>query len=117
LALFFEKRASFQKLVGTSAFFHIFYGTVIEAIQACFVFLRMDAHLAQASADTLALSQAAQMILLWSDTAPSLLGEINGMTVLRPEIAGVIRAAYDRVMPSVAHDPSHALRLSARVSL
>ncbi|MDE0984931.1 MAG: hypothetical protein OSA52_09800 [Yoonia sp.] len=87
------------------------------AISACFVFLRMDAHLAQASADTLALSQAAQMILLWSDTAPSLLGEINGMTVLRPEIAGVIRAAYDRVMPSVAHDPSHALRLSARVSL
>ena len=87
------------------------------AISACFVFLRMDAHLAQASADTLALSQAAQMILLWSDTAPSLLGEINGMTVLRPEIAGVIRAAYDRVMPSVAHDPSHALRLCARISL
>ena len=87
------------------------------AISACFVFLRMDAHLAEASADTLALSQAAQMILLWSDTAPSLLGEINGMTVLRPEIAGVIRAAYDRVMPSVAHDPSHALRLCARISL
>tara|TARA_B110000503_G_scaffold39362_1_gene64760 strand:+ start:1810 stop:2424 length:615 start_codon:yes stop_codon:yes gene_type:complete len=87
------------------------------AINACFVFLRMDAHLAEASADTLALSQAAQMILLWSDTAPSLLGEINRMTVLRPEIAGVIRAAYDPVMPSVAHDPSHALRLSARVSL
>ena len=87
------------------------------SISACFVFLRMDAHLAEASADTLALSQAAQMILLWSDTAPSLLGEINGMTVLRPEIAGVIRAAYDPVMPSVAHDPSHALRLSARVSL
>lgn len=87
------------------------------AISACFVFLRMDAHLAEASADTLALSQAAQMILLWSDIAPSLLGEINGMTVLRPEIAGVIRAAYDPVMPSVAHDPSHALRLSARISL
>lgn len=87
------------------------------AISACFVFLRMDAHLAEASADTLALSQAAQMILLWSDTAPSLLGEINGMTVLRPEIAGVIRAAYDPVMPSVAHDPNHALRLSARISL
>ena len=87
------------------------------AISACFVFLRMDAHLAEASADTLALSQAAQMILLWSDTAPSLLGEINRMTVLRPEIAGVIRAAYDSVMPSVAPDPSHALRLSARVSL
>lgn len=87
------------------------------AISAYFVFLRMDAHLAEASADTLALSQAAQMILLWSDIAPSLLGEINGMTVLRPEIAGVIRAAYDPVMPSVAHDPSHALRLSARISL
>lgn len=87
------------------------------AISAYFVFLRMDAHLAEALADTLALSQAAQMILLWSDIAPSLLGEINGMTVLRPEIAGVIRAAYDPVMPSVAHDPSHALRLSARISL
>ena len=33
----------------------------------------------------------------------------------RPEIAGVIRAAYDPVLPAVATDASHALRLAARL--
>ena len=89
-----------------------------RAIRAAFVFIRMDAHLAAVSADTLALSQAVQTILLWSDlafreTAP--LAVVNDQTVLRPEIAAVIRAAYDPVMPAVAQDASHALRLSARV--
>jgi hypothetical protein len=36
--------------------------------------------------------------------------------MLRPEIAGVIRAAYDPVLPAMAQDPSHALRLAARLS-
>jgi hypothetical protein len=40
---------------------------------------------------------------------------LNGQTVLRPEVAAVIRAAYDPVMPAVASDPSHALRLAARI--
>jgi hypothetical protein len=35
--------------------------------------------------------------------------------MLRPEIADVIRAAYDPVMPSMARDASHALRIAARV--
>ena len=71
------------------------------------------------SADTLALSQAAQTILLWSDMAfrkQSPLAGINGTTVLRPEIAGVIRAAYDPVLPVMARDTSHAMRLAARVT-
>lgn len=88
------------------------------AIRAAFVFLRMDANLEQVSADTLALSQAVQTILLWSDMAfreGSPLAVVNDQTVLRPEIAAVIRAAYDPVMPVVAHDPAHALRLSARM--
>ena len=34
LALFFEKRSGTHTLVWSSAFFHIFYGTVIEVIQA-----------------------------------------------------------------------------------
>jgi len=88
------------------------------AIRAAFVFLRMDENLSQVSADTLALSQASQTILLWSDkafreTAP--LAVVNDQTVLRPDISAVIRAAYDPVMPAVAHDASHALRLSARI--
>ena len=87
------------------------------AIRAAFVFLRMDEHLQAVGADTLALSQAVQTILLWSDRAftdASPLALANGHTVLRPEIAEVIRAAYDPVLPDVARDASHALRLSAR---
>lgn len=89
------------------------------AIQAAFVFLRMDDHLAAVPADTLALSQAVQTIVLWSDTAftgASPLAMIEDNAVLRPEIADVIRAAYDPTMPQVAQDPSHALRLTARIT-
>ena len=89
------------------------------AIRAAFVFLRMDDHLAAVPADTLALSQAVQTILLWSDTAfhdvPPL-AMIEDKAVLRPEIADVVRAAYDPVMPMAANDASHALRLAARIA-
>ncbi|MBN2631676.1 MAG: hypothetical protein JXR75_14190 [Rhodobacteraceae bacterium] len=88
------------------------------AVKACFVFLRMDAHLSAVPAETLALSQAVQSILVWSDRAfvgRSPLGLVGDAVILRPEIAGVIRAAYDRAMPDVAQDASHALRLAARV--
>jgi len=34
--------------------------------------------------------------------------------VLRPEIAAVIRAAYDPVLPAMSQDASHGLRLAAR---
>lgn len=88
------------------------------AIRACFVFLRMDAALSAQPAESIALGQAVQMILSWSDRAfatSSPLGLVKGVTVLKPEIADVIRAAYDPVMPAVANDPSHALRLAARV--
>lgn len=88
------------------------------AIRACFVFLRMDAALSAQPAESIALGQAVQMILCWSDRAfatSSPLGLVKGVTVLKPEIADVIRAAYDPVMPAVANDPSHALRLAARV--
>jgi len=89
------------------------------AIRAAFVFLRMDAHLAAASAEALVLTQAAQVILLWSDRAfagSSPLARIGEAVVLRPEIAAVIRAGYDPVLPAVARDPSHALRLAARLA-
>ena len=88
------------------------------AIKAAFVFLRMDAHLAAVPAETLALGQMVQVILLWSEGAfatRSPLAQIDtGKTILRPEIAELIRAAYDPVMPAVAQDASHALRLAAR---
>ncbi len=99
--------------------YRIFRFDEAGAIQAAFVFLRMDAHMEAVSADTLALSQAVQTILLWSDTAfdgQSPLAMIEGNAVLRPEIADVIRAAYDPIMPAMAQDPSHALRMAARLT-
>jgi VanZ family protein len=37
LALFFEKKDSFHKIVWGSALFHVFYGMIIEVIQASLV--------------------------------------------------------------------------------
>ena len=99
--------------------YRVFRFDAAGAIKACFVFLRMDQHLAAVPADTLALSQAVQSILLWSDGAfqdQSPLALIDGdIAVIRPEVGALIRAAYDPVMPVMAQDSSHALRLAARV--
>ncbi len=88
-------------------------------IKAVFVFLRMDEALAQLPAETLALSQMVQVMVLWSDAAfgsQSPLALVDGRTILRPDIAGVIRSGYDPVLPVMAKDASHALRLSARIT-
>lgn len=98
--------------------YRIFRFDADGAIRAAFVFLRMDDHLTAVPAEVLALSQAVQTILLWSDRAfigQSPLAEMAGTIVLRPEIGAVIRAVYDPVLPSVATDASHALRLAARL--
>lgn len=89
------------------------------AIRAVFVFLRMDDHLSAMPAADLALGQAAQAILCWGDGAfaqTSPLALAGEKVVLRPEIAGIIRAAYDPVLPAASQDASHALRLAARVA-
>lgn len=88
------------------------------AIKAAFVFLRMDAALSDIPAADLALNQATQVILLWGEAAfsgSSPLAKTGGAVILRPDIAGVIRAGYDRMMPVVSRDPSHAYRLVARL--
>lgn len=89
------------------------------AIQAAFVFVRMDTEMAKVPAETIALSQVVQTILLWSDTAftdSSPLAAAPGQpAVLKPEIAAVIRAGYDPILPASATDASHALRLAARI--
>lgn len=89
------------------------------AIKAAFVFLRMDKAMSQIPAQTLALGQVVQTILLWSDEtfrARSPLAIADGTTILRPDIAGVIRAAYDPVMPVASRDASLALRIFARLA-
>jgi hypothetical protein len=89
-------------------------------IKACFVFLRMDEVLADTPADTIALSQMAQMIVLWSDQAfvgSSPLAMVpDGGVILKPQVGQLIRAAYAPVMPAASRDPSHALRVFARLT-
>lgn len=88
------------------------------SIRAAFVFLRMDEALAGLPAETLALSQMVQVMLLWGSGAfaeMSPLARVAGAEVLRPEIAVLIRAAYDPVLPGAATDKSFAHRLFARL--
>lgn len=90
------------------------------AIKACFVFLRMDAELSAVPAEDLALAQVVQSMLLWSDTAfrarSALAQTKTGRVLLRPEIADLLRAAYDPVLPVAARDSTFALRLFARLT-
>lgn len=98
--------------------YRIFRFDAEGAIRACFAFVRMDAHLAAVPAEVLALNQAVQVVLLWSDRAfgagQAALTVTEGRTSLRAEVAGVIRAAYDPVLPAMSQDPAVALRIAAR---
>ena len=88
-------------------------------IKACFSFICMDDALRDVPAETLALNQMVQAMVLWSDTAflgASPIGLVDGTSVLRPDVSSLLRAAYDPVMPVMAQDTSHALRLSARMA-
>lgn len=100
--------------------YRIFRFDEAGAIKASFVFVRMDEEMSRVPADTLALAQAAQTLLLWSDKAftdRSVLARApEGRVILRPDIGALIRAGYDPVMPAVARDPAHALRLAARIA-
>ncbi len=88
-------------------------------IKACFIFILMDEHLNTVSGETLCLSQIVQSILLWSDVAflnASPLALLpSGEAILRPEIGALIRAAYDPALAVYSDQPSHALRLFARM--
>ncbi len=88
------------------------------AIKAVFTFLCMDDALSEVPAEDLALAEATLASLLWAEEAFSgagPLGQAAGQIILRPDIAAIISAAYDPVMPDVASDPSHAIRLAARI--
>lgn len=88
------------------------------AIKAAFVFVRMDDAMSALPAADIALMQAVQVMVLWSDTAfntRSPLARAGDTAVLHPDIAALLAACYDRVLPVVARDPSHALRVAARL--
>lgn len=90
------------------------------AIKACVVFIRMDKAMSAQPAEEIALAQAAQIMLTFGPnafSAQSPLAIANNVTVLRPDIGAIIRAAYDPVMPASAQDKSHAFRLAARITV
>lgn len=74
------------------------------AIRACLTFLRLGGALAQAHPAQLAESVAVNALLSWA----------RPVTPSAP-LAALIRAAYDPLLPACARDPSHALRLAARL--
>ncbi|MGR3322111.1 MAG: hypothetical protein ACU0DK_09295 [Pseudooceanicola sp.] len=91
-------------------------------IRAAFVFLRMTGPMARQPAAELGLEQAVKAMLTWApaafaETSPLARPAGGGDAVLRPDFAALLAGAYDPVMPVASDDPSHALRLSARVSL
>ncbi|NNE78829.1 MAG: hypothetical protein HKN18_01025 [Silicimonas sp.] len=108
-----------QRLEGQGANqYRLFRFDEAGAIKAAFVFVRMEAETLAIPAEDLALSEAAKIILLWSSAAFAKQGPLvkaGDHVVLRPDIAGLIRAGYDAAMPVMAKDASHALRLAARV--
>jgi len=114
-----DLEAMVERLAGSGANqYRMFRFDDQGAIQAAFVFLCMDEDMSKLPAETLALAQVVQVMVLWSDAAfrdRSPLAVAGDTTILRPDIAGVIRAAYDPVLPAVARDASHALRLFARM--
>lgn len=81
------------------------------AIQLSILFLQITETLARAPAEMLMLDQAARSMLTWG-TGDVL---VEGST-LRKDVTAILKAAYDPVMPASATDPSHALRLAARIN-
>ncbi|MCA0873181.1 hypothetical protein LCL97_20315 [Seohaeicola saemankumensis] len=105
---------------GDASQYRVFRFDETGAIKAAFVFLRMQGALAEMPAETLALAQVAQIMLLWSERAfaeRSPLAIAGETVILRPEIAGVLKAAYDPVLPPVSRDATTALRLAARLGV
>ena len=99
--------------------YRIFRFDEAGAIKAAFVLVRMDSHLQAVPAETIALSQAVQVILLWSDRAfvdsSPLLAGPEGSVLLKPEIGALVRSAYDPVLAPMSQDPTVSYRLAARM--
>ncbi len=92
------------------------------AIKVCIMLLRFDEHMADTTVQTLGVGQMTQCLLLWGDEAfeddsPIAIVPQNGMCIVKPGYAAVIRAAYDPALPPSATDSTHAMRLAARAKM
>lgn len=88
------------------------------AIRAAFIFLRMAGPLAEAPADALALDQAVRVLATFAEgglPVGAATVDTGEGAMIAPAMARLLRALYDPLMPDVARDASHALRLAARL--
>jgi hypothetical protein len=112
------KLASVLKAAGANQY-RVFAFDGAGAIRLCLVLLRYDEALRAVSARTLAVTQAFQSLLLWSDDAfraESPVALWQGRALVKPWFADLARAAYDPVLPAASVDPALALRLAARMA-
>lgn len=115
-----EIGALVPRLIGANATqYRLFRFDETGAIRAAFVFVRLTGGISRMPADEIGLEQAVKAMLDWGPTAfqarsPLIRGR-DAVARLHPEFAALIRAAYDPVLPAVATDASHALRLFARM--
>jgi len=89
------------------------------AIKMCLLFLRMKGAIAEMSVQALGTGETLQSLLTWGEEAfltqsPIAVLKENGICIVKPEFASLVRGAYDPVMPPVATDTSHVLRLHPR---
>lgn len=98
--------------------YRIFRFDEAGAIRLAMVFVRLDTQMSAVPFADVALLQAVQTVLLWSDTAfrdRAPLVRRDGAAMLRPDLAALIRAAYDPALPALARDAALAYRLAARM--
>ncbi|MEM7176649.1 MAG: hypothetical protein AAF503_02990 [Pseudomonadota bacterium] len=114
-----EKLVAELKRTGANQY-RIFGFDEAGAIRICITLLRYDNDLQRISAQTLAVSQSYQGMLLWSETAFAVESPIalvdDGRCIVKPWYSDLARAAYDPILPATARDPSFALRLAARLT-
>lgn len=90
------------------------------AIKMCLLFLRMQDAVADLSISVLATGETLQSLLLWPESAfeqvsPIAVIQSNGICIVKPKYASLVRAAYDPVLPNSATDATqHSMRLFPR---
>jgi hypothetical protein len=107
---------------GNSNLYRYFAFDADGGIKFCAILVRLQGAVAELPIQTLITGEVVQSLLLWSSDAfaensPIAVVKENGICIVKPEYAALIRAAYDPVLPVSATDQTHALRLSARASL
>lgn len=90
------------------------------AIKMCLLFLRMKGEITDIPVRTLATGETLQSLLVWGEDAfkaqsPIAVIKENGICIVKPNYAALVRAAYDPMLPASATDASHAMRLHPRM--